>query len=176
MLNPDMPVEGMDRQDYIKVKFGGDEQASERFDQVLAAGAAEGIAFNFKTIRRTPNTLASHRLIRWAGLAGVQDRLMEAIFHAYFIEGADIGEPDVLSALAGANGMDPDWVARQFADDADLAQIESEDKYARSIGIQGVPCFIIDRKYAIVGAQDPEVFFQVFDLAGRETVGVPPAG
>lgn len=173
MLNPDMPSEGIDRKHYIALKFGSAEIAHERFAAVTAAGAQEGIEFNFAAIERMPNSKNSHQVIRWAGLAGVQDQVVEAIFKAYFIEAADIGDIGVLAALAAANGMDGDWVAQQLRQDADADRVASEDRYARSIGVQGVPCFIVDRKYAVMGAQDPAVFFPVFDLAGGEAVGAP---
>ncbi len=167
-LNPDMPEQGMDRQEYLALKFGGEERASRIYQTVRDAGAGEGIDFRFDLIRRTPNTLASHRLIRWAGSAGVQHDVVEQLFRRYFVEGADIGDPSVLVAVAEAAGMDAALVERLFAEGADAELVRAEDQVARDLGIQGVPCFIVDRKYAVSGAQDPEILLQVFDLAAQE--------
>jgi predicted DsbA family dithiol-disulfide isomerase len=96
---------------------------------------------------------------------------MERLFRAYFVEGVDVSDRDALIAIAAAAGMDADIVARLLAEDADTDLVRREDSYAREIGIQGVPCFIIERKYAISGAQDPTVFLQVFDVVEREGNG-----
>ena len=169
-LNPHMPAEGMDRATYLATKFGGEERASQIYQAVTQAGRAAGIAFDFSAIKRTPSTLDSHRLIRWARSAEVQNQLVEVLFRRYFQEGADIGDHAVLIDAAREAGMDGELVADLLRRDADLELIRSEDALARQMGISGVPCFIIDRKYAISGAQDPPVFHQVFDLALREAV------
>ncbi|HYM32711.1 MAG TPA: DsbA family oxidoreductase [Candidatus Cybelea sp.] len=166
-LNPDMPEEGMDRDEYVARKFGSSDRAHKIYDAIRGAGAEEGIAFDFRRIGRTPNTVASHRLIRWAGSAGVQHKVVELIFDRYFVRGDDIGNPAVLTDIAREAGMDADLVAELLARDADVDQVRAEDQVARDLGIAGVPCFIVDRKYAISGAQDPAVFLQVFDLALR---------
>ena len=169
-LNPHMPTGGMDRDAYLASKFGGEQRASQIYQAVAEAGRAVGIDFRFDLIRRTPSTLDSHRLIRWARSAGVQNELTEVLFHRYFLEGADIGDHRVLVETAREAGMDADLVADLLAKDADLDLIRGEDSQARQMGINSVPCFVIDRKYAISGAQDPPVFHKVFDLAINEAV------
>ena len=98
---------------------------------------------------------------------------MEALFIAYFTQGADIGDADVLTRIAVENGMDPRVAGERLRNDTDLDLVRQEDAMARSMGINGVPCFIIDRKYAVSGAQDVPVFHKVFDLALNETVPAP---
>ncbi len=166
-LNPDMPLEGMDRQEYLRRKFG-DRAGGNMYDAVKEAGRGEGIPFRFERIRRTPNTLLAHRLIALARREKVQDEVVEALFHGYFTEGADIGRTDTLATLVEPTGLDPDRVRAYLESDEDLAGIKAEDQFARQIGIQGVPCFIIDRKYALSGAQPPEAFLEVFELAQKE--------
>jgi predicted DsbA family dithiol-disulfide isomerase len=166
-LNPDMPPEGLPRKEYLAKKFGGN-RAEKIYDTIRATGLEEGIAFNFDRIERSPNTIASHRLIRWAATAGVQHQVVEAIFDRYFVRGEDIGNAGVLTAIARETGMDGDLVAELLAGDADVELVRSEDQMARDLGIAGVPCFVVDRKYAISGAQDPAIFHQVFDLAQRD--------
>ncbi len=169
-LNPHMPAEGMDRAEYLRAKFGGEDRAAQIYDAVAQAGLAVGIEFAFDRVERTPSTLDSHRLIRWATTAGCQDAVVEELFRRYFLEGADIGDAGVLTSVAAAGGMDAGLVADLLAGDADLELIRREDAMARQMGINGVPCFIIDRKYAISGAQDAPVFHKVFDLALNESV------
>ena len=173
-LNPDMPSEGMARSEYLARKFGGSNRADKIYDSIRAAGLEEGIAFEFGRIGRAPNTIASHRLIRWAASAGVQHQVVEKIFERYFIRGDDIGDAAVLTAVAREAGMDGDLVAELLAGDADVELVRSEDNLARELGIAGVPCFIIERKYAISGAQDPTIFHQVFDFAQRDAATAAP--
>ncbi len=171
-LNPDMPEGGMDRQRYLKIKFGGTVNAESVYDRVRAAGASEGIDFAFEEMRRTPNTIASHRLIRHAagatGEASHQDAVVQALFDAYFLRGEDIGDLDVLSAAAATGGLDA-AAARAFLDsDAEAEEVRAEDQAARQAGISGVPCFIFNGQHALAGAHPPEVLHQLFDLAMQE--------
>ena len=164
-LNPWMPPEGMTRAAYLEAKFGS-RDARRIYDDIRRVGETEGISFRFDLIPRTPNTLNAHRLIRLAGQHGRQDQVVEALFGAYFLEGRDIGDMAVLSDIgARANLAFPG-----DADDTDADPIRAEDMRARQIGIQGVPCFVIDRSYAVSGAQEPEYFLPLFDLVqnGRD--------
>ena len=169
-LNPDMPAEGMARQDYLRAKFG-DQAGGKTYDHVIAAGREEGIPFRFDRIQRTPNTILAHRLIRYALRENRQDQVVEALFRAYFIDGQDIGVVENLVAVTEALGMDADRVRSYLESDQDLAEIRAEDAFARQIGIQGVPCFIIDRKFAVSGAQPPESFLEIFSIARRDAEG-----
>ncbi len=171
-LNPEMPREGLDRKSYLEAKFGGPERARQVYDQIRDAGAEEGIDFDFQRIPRTPNTIDSHRLIRWAASAGVQDMVVERLFQAYFEHGEDIGDRQVLLDIAEAAGMERGLVADLLEEDSDTDLIRKEDALARQMGVQGVPCFIIDRKYVVSGAQDPEIFLKAFDLA-EENEDIP---
>ena len=143
-----------------------------------AAGESEGIDFAFEEMRRTPNTIASHRLIRYAagatGTAGAtagancQDAVVQALFDAYFLRGEDIGDLDVLTAAAETGGLEP-AAARAFLEtDAEAEDVRAEDQAARQAGISGVPCFIFNRHHALAGAHPPEVLHQLFDLAMQE--------
>lgn len=165
-LNPDMPREGMDRKAYLTAKFGNDNGGA-MYDAVKQAGMMEGIAFAFDKMVRTPNTLRSHQLIRWASSANLQHEVVNILFRRYFLEGADIGDTNVLVEVAGEAGMDVDLVSELYTKDSDIDLVRAEDEMAREMGIQGVPCFIIDRKFAVSGAQDPQVFLQMFDYVEK---------
>lgn len=167
-LNPDMPAEGMERGHYLEVKFGGAVNANAVYDQVRAAGDSEGIAFAFDKMTRTPNTIDSHRLIRFAGGKERQDQVVQALFDAYFLRAEDIGDPEVLIAASITAGLDPEETRAFLASGAIANEIRAEDESARRAGISGVPCFIFNGRHALAGAHPPEVLFQLFDLALQE--------
>ena len=164
-LNPAMPEEGMERQAYLEAKFGGGDRARSLYETVRSAGAGESIEFRFDLIKRTPSTLNSHRLLRHAMAQGQQDMLLELIFRGYFQEGQDIGDKAILAEMADKVGMDRDEVMDYLAGTGDAEAIIAEDTVARRAGINGVPCFIFNGRFALSGAQEPEAFLQMFDLA-----------
>jgi predicted DsbA family dithiol-disulfide isomerase len=167
-LDPSIPRGGVDRKAYMKAKFGDNPNASSMRDVIVDEGAKLGIDFAFDKIAISPNTLDSHRLIRWAGGAGVQDDVVERLFRAYFIEGRDIGDATVLIDVATAAGMHAPLVAELLAKDADLAEVEREAGMANQMGITGVPCFIFDGRFMISGAREPEVLVKVMEKALQE--------
>jgi predicted DsbA family dithiol-disulfide isomerase len=164
-LNPDMPASGMPREAYVVAKFGNMATAARLYATVAETGAAEGIPFAFDRIRRTPNTLDAHRLIRYAARHGGAGPLVEALFVAYFVGGRDIGDRETLAGIAAAQGLERAAVDRYLASGAGAAEVLAEDRAARRLGINAVPCFIVDGGYALSGAQEPEFFFPLFDLA-----------
>ncbi|MBJ3774734.1 DsbA family oxidoreductase [Acuticoccus mangrovi] len=174
-LDPTLPPEGKDRQQYLTEKFGSVERAASLYENVKAAGDLEEIPFAFDRITRSPNTLDAHRLIRWAGIEGVQDAVVERLFNLYFIEGADLTKPETLVSAAQDAGMDGEMVARLLASDADLAETEADVVHAQAIGVQGVPCFILERKYAVSGAQPAEVLVNAIRQVAAEKAGGGPA-
>lgn len=161
-LDPTLPSEGVDRRAYMEQKFGV-ERARTIGETIREVGEQEGIHFAFDKIKRSPNTLDSHRLIRWAGTAGCQNAVVELLFQRFFEEGQDIGDQRVLLDIALEAGMDADIVSSLLASDADVALVRKEDRMARQMGIQGVPAFVIGGRYALVGAQEPETLTRIFD-------------
>ncbi len=174
-LNPDMPAGGMDRSQYLELKFGGASNADAIYDQVRAAGETEGIDFAFERMKRTPNTIDSHRLIRHAGQKARQDAVVQALFDAYFLRAEDIGDPEILAAAAAEAGLDAEDTRAFLAGDAEAEAVRAEDKGARQAGISGVPCFIFNRRHALAGAHPPEVLHQLFDLALQEEAAAAEA-
>ena len=122
----------------------------------------------FDRIERTPNTINSHRLIHWSGPKGFQDQVVDSLFKAYFEEGRDVGNLDVLAHCAARAGMDEGEVRAFLGSDEIRNEVVQADMYARRLGIHGVPCFLVNRKYAISGAQPPAAFIEVFNLVARE--------
>jgi len=162
-LNPDLPEEGMDREAYVRRKFGAN--AGQVYGRVSAVGREVGIDFDFSAIRRQPNTLAAHQLIALAGGAGCQDAVVERLFRAYFLEAADLTQPQVLIDLAVQAGLERESVEADLADSARNWAVANEEQAARAMGVEGVPFFVFDRRLAVSGAQEPEVLVQAIRRA-----------
>ena len=155
-LNPDMPMEGRDRAAYRAMKFGNPERVREMDERVTGAAANVGLPFRLDLIKRTPNTLDAHRLIWLAGREGVQDAVMEAVFVAYFTQGCDIGDHEVLADCAAAGGMDHAAVADFLAGDVAAKEMLAADRAAREAGVNGVPSFFLDGYGLFSGAMPAE--------------------
>jgi predicted DsbA family dithiol-disulfide isomerase len=154
-LDPTIPPEGMDRASYIASKFPP-ERIAEIHHHLEKLGAELGIDFAFDKITRSPNTMNAHRLICWSYAQGTQSALVAALFQAYFVQGRDIGDADVLCEIAAQHGLDAENVRIWLADDLDRNSIAHEIQSAQNMGIQGVPFFIIDGKFGLSGAQPSE--------------------
>lgn len=160
-LNPDMPAGGMDRREYLEAKFKGKEGAVQAYAPVVEHAQKSGLSINFEAMQRTPNTLDAHRLIHWAGIEGVQNDIVDALFKAYFEEGRDIGDHDVLADIADSNGMDGSVVRKLLASDSDAEDIRQRDAHSREMGVSSVPTFIVGSQHAVPGAQPPELWQKV---------------
>jgi predicted DsbA family dithiol-disulfide isomerase len=158
-LDPTLPPEGKDRKAYMKAKFSDETRLKQIHANLVSLGAVEGIAFDFDAIRIAPNTLDAHRVIRWAGSGGqdIQNRLVEELFSRYFERGENTGEHHVLVEAARAAGMDAAVVETLLPTDADVDAVRNEIATASRMGISGVPCFLLEGKYAVMGAQDTAV-------------------
>lgn len=154
-LNPDMPPEGMERGAYRERKFGAVRAA--QFDaQLTALGREEGVPFAFDRQARTPNTRRAHQLIAFAASEGKSDAVVEGLFKAYFEEGRDIGDEEVLGDVAAAVGIDRRTAVMAIRDAGLAAYVADLERQAAGLGIQGVPFFIVDQAWAISGAQPPD--------------------
>jgi predicted DsbA family dithiol-disulfide isomerase len=165
-LNPDLPATGMPRKQYLEDKFGGPERAKTIYDRVRAAGDAVGLTLNIDGIAHQANTLAAHALIAFAQ-QGDQDGsdMKERLLKAYFVENRNIGDTDVLVAIATEAGLDAD-AARAFITSADeRAAVSESDAQARQLGVTGVPFFIFNRQLAVSGAQDPATLLEAMKQA-----------
>jgi len=160
-LNPDMPAEGMDRRTYLEAKFGGKEGAVQAYAPVVQAAESIGLTINFEAMQRTPNTLDAHRLIHWAGIEGRQSFLVQRLFEAYFRDGRDIGDAEVLADIADGCDMDASVVSKLLASDADVDDIRARDAHSREMGITSVPTFIVAGQHAVPGAQPTDMWVKV---------------
>lgn len=167
-LNPDLPNGGMSRASYLAAKFSGTGRAADIYSRVRDVGAEVGIPFAFEKIVTQPNTLQAHRLIAWAQARGDHDAtnaLVERLFHAYFIDGAFLGDRDELVRVASAAGFDPAAVRAMLDSDEWTDAVAAEDRESRSVGIQGVPFFIFNGRIAVSGAHDPPTLLDAIAAA-----------
>jgi predicted DsbA family dithiol-disulfide isomerase len=165
-LNPWIPREGISREEYLTTKFGSPERYRGIAQRVAAAAAAEGLSYAIDSIKRQPNTLDCHRLIRWAGpnAAPMKQRLMDL----YFTEGGDLTDNEVLVKAAADIGLDAAQIRQRLASDEDVARVQQEADSAKEAGINGVPCFIFGSLLAVEGAQAPEAIAQAIERAANE--------
>ena len=162
-LYPMIPAEGVDRDAYMKARFGDRARPARIYEQIVREGESEGIEFRFERIKRMPNTLDAHRLVSMADEHGAQNRLLEALFSAYFCEGEDIGDPDVLANIGSRSGLDIDRVRAYLDGDEGREAVGRELEWGQVAGISGVPCFILERELAMPGAQDPQTLGMFFE-------------
>jgi len=163
-LDPSIPDGGLDRKAYMQKKFGADPERVRVMTNTLGSfGERLGIRFNFDKIVLYPNTLDSHRLVRWAGTAGCQNEMVDVLFRRYFTDGEDIGSYSVLIDAASEVGMDTDIVEDLLKRGADRELVQREEARAREMGIQGVPSFVINEQWVMVGAQEVPDLLRMFN-------------
>ena len=170
LLNPEMPPEGMDEREYTRAKFGGEARTKRVYAAIRQTGEASGIEFRLERIDWVPNTLDSHRVIRYAERDGLAGAAVEAMYQGYFIEGRDIGMRSTLLDIGDAIGLDRDGLSGYLASDEDRADVLEQNIRAHRLGISGVPAFIVDGQFSLSGAQDPQVIHRLLEVA-REKRG-----
>ena len=164
-LNPEMPAGGLNRREYRTRKFGSWEHSLQLDAQVRAAGAEVGIDFEHDKIERTPNTLASHKLIWLAGKLGVQGAAVEALFRAYFVEGRDIGDDDVLVELGVSVGVAGADIRKALQDQEVDRAVGEEEARCHALAVGGVPTFVVNGQPLASGAQHESVLVEAFGEA-----------
>lgn len=170
-LDGTLPKDGKPRADYLSEKFGGKERAQIAYSQIEETGAAMDIPFAFDLIEYSSNTLDAHRLIHWAEEEELQNQMAERLFQAYFLEGQNIGDDDVLAALSGEIGMDDDEVLDKLHTNLAKDIVKGKIAEAQKMGISGVPCFVLGQKYAVMGAQEPETLAEAITRTAAEAEG-----
>ena len=149
-------------------KYGvGLEHAQGLLTSMTAAAADEGLAFHFERAVAA-NTFRAHQVIHLAAAYGLQDEVKERLMRAYFTEGEAVGDSDVLVRLAAEVGLQPEAVRGALADESQAAAVRAEQAEARALGINGVPFFVVDRRYGVSGAQPADALVQVLERAWVE--------
>ncbi len=165
-LNPDLPLQGMARADYLRQKFGSVDGGG-RYDRVRAAARDAGLELALERIAIQPNTLKAHGLIELALETGRQTMLAEAFFKAYFVDGRDLSQDATLREIAAGIGLGSDVIDAVLDEEAVIRLVAAADAELREYGVTGVPLFIIgradgddSRRLAVSGAQGPQALLQ----------------
>jgi predicted DsbA family dithiol-disulfide isomerase len=169
-LDPQAPVRrDGDAADRLAGKYGMTrEKALAAQAHMTEVAAEEGLDFNFE-LSKSGNTFDAHRLLHLAADRGVQDAAKERLLKAYFTEGEPIGEPETLARLAAEAGLDPEEVKSVLASDRYATEVRADQRDAAGIGISGVPFFVVDRTYAVSGAQPADLLLKVLERSWSET-------
>ena len=169
LLSPDLPPGGIERALYLTIRFGSRDRARQMMAVAEEAAQRDGLPLNLDGITRTPNSLDAHRLVLLAEAVGVGEQLVAALFAAYFVDGHDIGDHELLAELAAAVGVDPDRTRACLAADGgeDLARFQAEAN-GHQLDLHAVPCFVFERRFVLAGAQEPVAFLPLLDLAATE--------
>lgn len=169
-LNPDMPEEGEGQAEHIARKYGRSPQEAEaNRARLVAIGERAGYSFAYAGAGDPPpammwNTFAAHKLLKWALIesgAEAQNRLKLALFDAHFQQRRRIGDPQVLADVAASVGLDRDGALAAIADEALGRIVRREEAQAWDMNISGVPAMVVNGKFLIPGAQEPETYVQV---------------
>ena len=176
-LNPEIPAEGIGRRQYSLGKLGDFDRLVAMEQMLSESGGKDGIRFKFDLIERIPNTMAAHRLMRFAARTQHDDLLADRLFSGFFEQGKDIGNLDLLADIAASVGMDRAAALAFLAGRDETDSVASIDALGHQSGIAGVPYFIFDRRYALAGAQEPVSFLPLFDalIATSDEMMASPA-
>jgi len=157
-LHPEIPAEGFDKKEYYKIKFGESSGSNDRFNFISDEGKKVGIEFNFNKSKNLPNTFLAHRLLWLCRSKNIQDTLAEALFHAYFTDGRDIGDQDELIEIASEYGLNREEIRKFFKTNIGHDEVLREESRAIEMNIFSVPTYIFNKKYLLVGGQEPDTF------------------
>ena len=162
-LNPEMPLNGIDRQQYLTSKFGSEENARSVYQRIEDEGKKNKIYFQFNKITKTPNSFLSHKLLAYAHNKKKQTEVLELLFYKYFIEGEDIGSLDILIKVSKDADIYDEHIKKYIISKEDNSSLLNEEKQAKNIGINGVPCFIFNKEIVVNGAQPTKNFIQIIN-------------
>ena len=150
-LNPDMPTEGISREKYLEIKFGGKDFAAPMYENMRLKAKESGLNFNLEKIKKTPNTVLSHLLINLSEKFNLQNEIKEKIYQSYFIDGLDIGDINILIDIAKQNNISEN-AFKDFINEKNIENVNSKILVAKEKDISGVPFFEIGKDF-ISGAQ-----------------------
>ena len=157
-LHPEIPTEGFNKEEYYKIKFGNSNGSRDRFNHITEEGKKAGLEFNFDKSKNLPNTFLAHRLLWFSRSKDMQDVIAEALFHAYFTEGRDIGSINELISISTENGLQKSEIEDFLKTDIGSDEILREELRAKEMKIFSVPTYIFNKKYLLVGGQEADTF------------------
>ncbi len=157
-LHPEIPTEGFNKEEYYKIKFRNSNGSKDRFNHITEEGKKAGLEFNFDKSKNLPNTFLAHRLLWFSRSKDMQDVIAEALFHAYFTEGRDIGSIHELISISTENGLQKSEIEDFLKTDIGSDEILREELRAKEMKIFSVPTYIFNKKYLLVGGQEADTF------------------
>ncbi|NKW91959.1 DsbA family oxidoreductase [Rhodobacteraceae bacterium R_SAG9] len=158
-LNPDMEAEGENLREHIMRKYGSSaEQSQSARDHLTSVGNELDFAFQWTEDSRIYNTFAAHQLLHWASESGQAQALKLALFDAYFTQGRDVSDPEVLIETAASIGLDADDAKAVLKDQRYAETVRQKEQFWTSRGVSGVPTMVFDAKQATSGAQGVDTF------------------
>lgn len=175
LLDPDAGATPVPLREAYVGKFGSAERTAQILSQTQTTARAEGLPMDFDQGQVRVTTLPAHRLLWLAGREGVQAAVGEALFRAHFVEGRNLADPQTLIAAAAAGGIAAERVTALLAGDEGLPEIQAQLAQAQALGIQSVPTFVVNDRYAIQGAQPPEAFAQALRQIAADMPDAPAA-
>jgi predicted DsbA family dithiol-disulfide isomerase len=158
-LNPTMPREGLERNSYLRYKFGSQLAAEKVYRNIENVAYEDGLKMAFGNIAKTPNTRMSHKLIASIESSVKQNELVDALFEAYFIHGKDIGNKQVLVDIAKKLQLSQQAQDSLESNEAINSLVVSQEKHAAELGVTGVPSFVYNDRLLFSGAQSPETMY-----------------
>lgn len=175
LLDPDASTTPVPLREAYVAKFGSAERTAQILSQTQTTARAEGLPMDFDQGQVRVTTLPAHRLLWLAGREGVQAAVGEALFRAHFVEGRNLADPQTLIAAAAAGGIAAERVTALLAGDEGLPEVQAQLAQAQALGIQSVPTFVVNDRYAIQGAQSPEAFAQALRQIAADMPEAPAA-
>lgn len=164
-LQPDLPPEGRDFRSVLEKKFGSWDRVQQMFDRLRRMGDEEDLTFDFESIEVAPNTADAHRLVLWAQEQDAGEEMSTALFQAYFSEGRNVSDRDVLGDCAAEVGLDPEATRTLLSGTEYADEVRGSQQQAQRRGITGVPCYVFGEQHAVMGAQPVDVLTDALDAA-----------
>lgn len=167
-LNPDLSPEGEDRLLHMTRKFGSPDRVKMMVQRVADIATADGLPFSVEQAGHQPNTFLLHALVRKAKEFGKDSVLSELFFRNFFADGKNLSDPNIVSETLKEAGLDENLLESVKNDETLLQEIQEVETRGRQLGVSGVPFFVFNEKYAVSGAQETNLFLQVFDQLEKE--------
>jgi predicted DsbA family dithiol-disulfide isomerase len=163
-LNPGMPLEGMDYEEYMQDKLGENFKIDNLNNTINETAKDLNLKFEFSRIKRAPNSLDSHRMVKLANRINQGAEMLDSLYQNYFMMGRDIGNRSVLIDIATELGYDNNEVRKYLYSKKDTLESFTQNQRTLRLGINGIPAFIFDEKFSISGAQDTKILLRMLNI------------
>ncbi len=170
LINPDIPSEGVNYMEHLQKKFGRKLNPEHALETITRSAKTVNIQFDFTRINRIPNTIDSHRMVRFAARQNRGSEMLEAIYQNYFLIGSDIGDRSVLVDIGAKIGLNSEEIKNYLFSNKDILDIQKQNKRAQRLDINGIPAFIFNQNFSISGAHEPNILNKMIDIARENSI------